>query len=122
MKVEELIKYRDKFNDILLSHQKKNKKWSIMSIIFILVGALLVIIPACIVGDNQGQSKPTWYNVCLIIGLIILVLGVLALGIFIYHQIVISKNKKYKETLSHELTLLVMKHKEETDKEFPFIK
>ena len=122
MKVEELIKYRDAFNDKLLVHQKKNKKWTILMIIGYIIGFLFVLIPFGIVGGNQGLAKPLWHNVLVIIGIVIISMAIICTCFYIYHLVNIKNNKKYKELLSHELTTLVMKHRDFTEKEFPFIK
>ena len=94
MKVEELIKYRDKFNDILIVHQKKIKKWGILCVICYIVGLLSILIPMGIVGDNQGQAKPPVYNVFIIMGIIVLLAAVFSTIFYTYHRVIILQNKK----------------------------
>ena len=122
MKVEELIKYRDQFNDVLLKHQSKTKKWIIISIISLLLSLCLIFIPLGIFGDNNGLGMPLVQIILLIIGLVILGICVVSTTFYLYHKIIIEKNKHYKEVISHELTLLIMKKLDHTDKEFKFIK
>ena len=85
MTKEKLIEYRDKLNNIVLIYQKKNKKWSILSTLMIIIGILFVIVPAMIVGDNNGKDKPLYFYILVILGLIVIVGGLLSLGFFIFN-------------------------------------
>ena len=80
MNKEELIKKRDKLNNIVLAKTKRNKKWGWFSFINIFISILLIIIPGMIVG---GGTKPPYFYVLVILGLVILFLGVLSLVVFI---------------------------------------
>lgn len=121
MVLEKLIEYREKLNQILLLKQKKNKKWSIISFLTIFVGILLIIIPAMIVGDNNGQAKPLYFFILVTIGFIVTLLGLTTLIIYIFNRLVISKYKNEKDSLSHEITSLVRNGKETSKKDFSYL-
>ena len=122
MNKNELIKKRDKLNELVINKTKKNKKWVIITCINFCVSTLLIIIPAMIIGDNNGQEKPLFFYICVYLGVFILLVGVLTLIIYLVKFCTIKKIKKYKDEISHELTSLVMKNKEESDKDFSFLK
>lgn len=122
MTIEELIYYRDEFNKITLKYQKENKKWNILTPILLILGVLLVIIPAMIVGDNNGQQKPIYFYILVILGVLIIGSGLVSLIFQIYHLIIINKNKSYRDQISHELTYVVSNKKQCSDKTFDFIK
>ena len=121
MTKENLIEYRDKLNNFVLIYQKKNKKWSILSTLMIIIGILFVIAPAMIVGDNNGKDKPLYFYILVILGLIVIVGGLLSLGIFIFNKIIINKYKNYKDTISHELTYMSRNSLEESSKDFSYL-
>ena len=121
MNKEELIKYRDKLKEIIISKTKKNKKWIILTTISFILGILSICIPAMIVGDNNGQTKPIAFYIFVYLGIFILLFGVLTLIICLIKFLNIKKLKKYKDEISHELTSLVMKNKQESDKDFSYL-
>ena len=121
MNKEELIKYRDKLNGNIINKTKKNKKWIILTIVNFIVGILSICIPAMIVGDNNGQTKPIAFYIFVYLGIFILLFGVLTLIICLIKFLNIKKLKKYKDEISHELTSLVMKNKQESDKDFSYL-
>ena len=121
MTIEELIFYRDEFNKKVLKHQKDNKKWGILTPLLFIIGVLLIIVPAMIIGDNNGQEKPLVFFVLVILGVLVILLGFFSLSIQIYHLVHISKNKNYRDEVSHELTHIVSKKETTSSKEFKFI-
>ena len=121
MTKERLIEYRDKLNNIVLIYQKKNKKWSILSTLMIIIGILFVIVPAMIVGDNNGEDKPLYFFVLVIIGLIVIIGGLFSLCIFIYNKSILLKHKNYKDAISHELTYMSRNGLEESSKDFSYL-
>ena len=122
MNKEELIKYRDKLKEIIISKTKKNKKWIILTTISFILGILSICIPAMIVGDNNGQSKPIAFYIFFYLGIIVLIVGVLSFSICIYKFVKIKQLTKYKDEISHELTSLVMRNKEESNRDFSYLK
>ena len=121
MSVEELIKYSDEFNKKVLYYEKKNKVWKILFPLILLVAILLIIVPAMIVGDNNGQPKPLYFDILVNIGLVLVLVGLVFMSIYFYNKINAVTNKKYKEVLSHELNSLVYLKKTHTEKEFNFL-
>ena len=82
---------------------------------------MLIIVPAMIVGDNNGQEKPLSFYIFVYLGIFILLIGVLTLIICLIKFLNIKKLKKYKDEISHELTSLVMKNKNESNKDFSYL-
>lgn len=121
MNKEKLIKYRDKLNELVINMTKKNKKFVVLTIINFVVSFLLIIVPAMIVGDNNGQEKPLSFYIFVYLGIFILLIGVLTLIICLIKFLNIKKLKKYKDEISHELTSLVMKNKNESNKDFSYL-
>ena len=122
MTIEELFYYRDEFNKLVLMHQKQNKKWNVLTPLLIVLGILFVIVPAMIVGDNNGQAKPIYFYILVIFGMTVIASGLISLLFKIFHLMIISKNKKYRDIISHELTDIVSKKEQVSNKEFDFIK
>ena len=121
MDKEKLIEYRDKLNNYILIYQKKNKKWTLLSSLMIIIGILFVIVPAMIVGDNNGEPKPLYFFILVILGLVLIIGGIVTLGLFIYNRIKINKLKFYKDTISHELTYLARNNLKESKKDFSYL-
>ena len=110
------------FNKLVLMHQKQNKKWNVLTPLLIVLGILFVIVPAMIVGDNNGQAKPIYFYILVIFGMTVIASGLISLLFKIFHLMIISKNKKYRDIISHELTDIVSKKEQVSNKEFDFIK
>lgn len=121
MNKEKLIKYRDKLNELVINMTKKNKKFVVLTIINFALSFLLIIVPAMIVGDNNGQEKPLSFYIFVYLGIFILLIGVLTLIICLIKFLNIKKLKKYKDEISHELTSLVMKNINESNKDFSYL-
>ena len=121
MNKEKLIKYRDNLNENIINKTKKNKKWIILTTVNFIVGILSICIPAMIVGDNNGQVKPVVFYIFVYLGIFLLFVGMLTLSICLYNYIRIRKLTKYKDEISHELTSLVMRNKEESDRDFSYL-
>ena len=122
MNVEQLANYRDEFHRRTMVHNQLNEKWKWLSALGYLASFALIIIPAAIFGDNNGQERPFIQVFLMILGAIILCLALISTGFYIYHKLVIKKYKNYKEMISRELSDMSVKKLEKTDKKFPFIK
>ena len=75
-----------------------------------------------IVGDNNGQNKPLYFYILMILGIVVIGSGLISLMFQIYHLFIISKNKNYRDEISHELNYIVSNKMNHSNKKFDFIK
>lgn len=120
MNREELIKFRDDFHAKLLYQQKLISKWGWLSLLSFFVGALFILIPAGIVGGEK--EKPEYFTIMVIIGIVIIAIGLISLGVFIFRKIKIETFKRFKDSISQELSSMSMRRVEESEKKFKFKK